>query len=85
MSPSVENWYCEQIAGGPWPFVLLLLPLAGAYVYGQSKHKLAWILIGVWLVIQIPISFVTNLLVNCSGASMQDLPPMTEEPPPQTK
>ena len=84
MPSSVENWYCEQIVAGPWPFVLLLIPLAGAYFYGQAKHKLAWILIGAWIAIQIPMSFVNNILVDCNGdaPTQRDLPPLSEEPPP---
>jgi hypothetical protein len=83
----MENWYCDQIVDGPWPFLLLLIPLAGAYFYGRGKHRLAWILIGAWMLVQFPMSFVNNFMVNCQGdaPSPQDVAPLKEEPPPQIK
>lgn len=62
---SFEGWYCDHVVAGPWPFALLALPLAGAYFYGQKKQRLAWILIGIWIPIQILMSFVNNMVVNC--------------------
>jgi hypothetical protein len=78
MNGATENWYCENIVSGPWPFLLLLLPLAGAYFYGRNKHKLGWILIGIWIAVQIPMSFVNNIVVNCAGDTP---PPPLEEAP----
>ncbi|MFY9628320.1 MAG: hypothetical protein WAK03_09255 [Methylocystis sp.] len=60
-----ENWYCEHIVGGPWSFAILIIPLVGAYYYGRGKHKLGWILIGLWLPLQIGVSYVNNLVVDC--------------------
>jgi hypothetical protein len=62
-----EIWYCDNIVSGPWPYLLLLLPLAGAYLYGQNKHRLAWYFIGAWIPLQIGISFVSNMVVTCQG------------------
>ena len=81
MPSSAENWYCEHIVSGPWPFVLLILPLVGAYLYGQSKQRLAWMLIGAWVVIQVPMSFVNNILVNCHGDAPAMEEPLSEAPP----
>ncbi len=64
-SSNLELWYCDNITSGPWPFALLALPLAGAYLYGQKKQQLAWILIGVWIPIQLAMSFVNNIVVSC--------------------
>ncbi len=62
---NLELWYCDNIVSGPWPFALLALPLAGAYFYGQSQRKLGWILIGIWIPIQVAMSFVNNVVVSC--------------------
>lgn len=56
-------WYCQNIGNSVWPFVLLALPLGGAYFYGQNQKRRAWILIGVWAVVQTVISALTNM--NC--------------------
>jgi len=79
---SAETWYCENIIAGPWPFLLLIIPLVGAYLYGRNKHRLAWTLIGFWIAIQIPMSFVNNVMVNCAGDESEP-PPMTEAVPDQ--
>ncbi len=60
-----EVWYCDNIVAGPWPFLILLLPLAGAYFYGRKQTRRGWILIGVWLPIQLGLSFTNNLVVSC--------------------
>ena len=80
----MENWYCDKIVAGPWPFVLLLIPLAGAYFYGRGKQRLAWMLIGAWILLQVPMSFVNNIVVNCQGDAPrpEDVAPLGEEPPP---
>ncbi len=85
--PNSESWYCDQIVAGPWPFLLLLIPLAGAYFYGQGKHKLAWILIGAWMLLQVPMSFVNNFMVNCQGDAPApgEVAPLNDEPPAQVK
>jgi hypothetical protein len=62
---NAEAWYCEHIATGSWPFILLVVPLIGAYLYGQNKKKLGWILIAVWATLQISFSYANNMLVNC--------------------
>lgn len=67
MPTASDSWYCEHIANGPWPFTLLLLPLFGAYFYGRGKQKLGWILIGIWLPLQITFTYVNNMVVNCPG------------------
>jgi hypothetical protein len=54
-------WYCENIGNSALPYVLLALPLGGAYLYGQKKTRLAWILIGVWAVVQTIVSGVTGM------------------------
>lgn len=56
-------WYCENIGNSVWPYVMLALPLGGAYLYGRNQKRVAWILIGVWVVVQGVISHLTNL--NC--------------------
>ncbi|ARN82786.1 hypothetical protein [Methylocystis bryophila] len=83
----MENWYCDKIVAGPWPFLLLLIPVAGAYFYGRGKRKLAWILIGAWIAIQIPMSFANNFMVNCQGDAPMpgEVAPESEEAPPQGK
>jgi hypothetical protein len=69
-----ESWYCENVVSGPWPFLLLLLPLVGSYYYGQNKRKLAWILIGVWIPIQLALSFGNNVLAHCPGDEAIETP-----------
>jgi len=80
---NMEDWYCDKIVAGPWPFVLLLIPLAGAYFYGRGKRRLAWMLIGAWILLQVPMSFINNIIVNCQEDAPS--PPLTEEAPPQIK
>jgi hypothetical protein len=65
-SEKLQLWYCDTFVNTPWQFFFLLLPLAGAYFYGQDKKKLAWILIGVWVAMQVILSFLNNLVFNCS-------------------
>jgi hypothetical protein len=77
---SAELWYCDHIVAGPWPFALLLLPLAGAYYYGRQRIKLGWILIGLWIALQIPMSFVNNIMVNCAEDAPMP-PPLSESVP----
>jgi len=74
----VEAWWCEHFVFGPWAFFLLGLPLAGAYFYGIRKQKLGWILIGLWISMQIPISYINYVKVTC----VEDAP-LSAEPPPQ--
>lgn len=58
-------WYCENIGNSILPYLLLALPLGGAYLYGQKQRRIAWILIGSWAVLQMALSGVTSL--NCMG------------------
>jgi hypothetical protein len=58
-------WYCENIGNSILPYLLLALPLGGAYLYGQKQKRIAWILIGSWAVLQLALSGVTSL--NCMG------------------
>ncbi|MBY6241195.1 hypothetical protein [Methylosinus sp. Sm6] len=58
-------WYCENIGNSTLPYVLLTLPLAGAYLYGQKKQRLAWILIGAWVVLEIAMTTTTS--IYCVG------------------
>jgi hypothetical protein len=60
-----ELWYCDYIGNSIVPFVLLALPLGGAYLYGQKQQRIAWILIGSWAVLQMGLSGFTSL--NCMG------------------
>ena len=53
---ALEVWYCDNIVAGPWPFLLLLLPLAGAYFYGRKQHRRGWMMIGVWIPIQLALT-----------------------------
>jgi hypothetical protein len=78
MPTSAEFWYCEHIANGSLPYILLGLPLLGAYLYGQNKRRFAWLFIGAWIFIQIPMSYVTHVVFNCPGA---DEPPASMEAP----
>lgn len=59
-------WYCDTFVSQPWQFFFLLLPLAGAFLYGREQKKLAWILIGVWIVIQVTFSALTNFVFSCN-------------------
>jgi hypothetical protein len=58
-------WFCDNIGNSALPYVLLAMPIGGAYLYGQKKTRIAWILIGVWVVAQVIISGLTN--ANCIG------------------
>lgn len=53
-------WYCETIGNSIAPYVLLALPLGGAYLYGQNQKRVAWILIGVWAVVQMAMSGLSS-------------------------
>jgi hypothetical protein len=66
-SDSTNLWYCDTFVNAPWQFFFLLLPLAGAYLYGRDKKKLAWTLIGAWVVVQVSFSALTNLVFACSA------------------
>jgi hypothetical protein len=59
-------WYCDTFVSTPWQFFFLLLPLIGAFLYGREKYRLAWILIGTWVFIQVTFSALTNLVFNCT-------------------
>ncbi len=66
VSESLNLWYCDTFVSTPWQFFFLILPLVGAFLYGREKYKLAWILIGTWVVIQVTFSALTNLVFNCT-------------------
>jgi hypothetical protein len=66
VSEKFNLWYCDTFVTQPWQFFFLLLPLVGAFLYGREKKKLAWILIGVWIVIQVTFSALTNFVFTCS-------------------
>jgi hypothetical protein len=70
-------WYCDKVAAGSWSYALLLLPLLGAYFYGQRKQKIGWILIGVWLPLQFGLSFVNSFVAGCLSDAA---PPGFEQP-----
>lgn len=59
-------WYCDTFVTQPWQFFFLVLPLAGAWLYGRDQKKTAWILIGIWVVIQFTFSALTNFVFNCN-------------------
>ncbi len=82
-SSNLEIWYCDNITSGPWPFALLALPLAGAYFYGQHKQKLGWILIGVWIPIQLTLSFINNIVVSCPDDVATQVMQQQQQPPQQ--
>ena len=64
---SFASWYCENITNGPWEFVLLIVPLAGAYFYGQGKKKLAWILILSWAAFHISLTAISLFVFDCNA------------------
>jgi hypothetical protein len=49
-------WYCETVGNSIAPYLLLALPLCGAYLYGQNQKRTAWILIAIWAVTQMAMS-----------------------------
>jgi hypothetical protein len=59
-------WYCDNFVAQPWQFFLLILPLVGAFLYGREKKKAGWILIGIWVVIQVGLSALTNFVFTCN-------------------
>lgn len=65
-SEKLNLWYCDTFVSSPWQFYLLIVPLIGAFLYGRGKHKLALILIGGWIVVQVTSSALTNLIFNCA-------------------
>ncbi len=59
-------WYCDNFVAQPWQFFFLILPLVGAFLYGREQKKLAWILIGIWIVVQVSLSAMTNFVFSCN-------------------
>jgi hypothetical protein len=66
VSEKLNLWYCDTFVAQPWQFVLLVVPLIGAFLYGRGKHTAGWTLIGVWVVIQVSLSALTNFVFNCN-------------------
>lgn len=66
VSEKLNLWYCDTFVTQPWQFFFLVLPLAGAFLYGRDQKKTAWILIGAWVVIQITLSGLTNFVFDCN-------------------
>ncbi|KAF2991729.1 hypothetical protein OGR47_08535 [Methylocystis sp. MJC1] len=66
VSEKLNLWYCDTFVAQPWQFFFLVLPLAGAFLYGRDQKKIAWILIGAWVVIQVTLSALTNFVFNCN-------------------
>ncbi len=66
VSEKLNLWYCDNFVSQPWQFFFLALPLLGAYLYGREKHKIAWILIGIWVTVQVTISALTNFVFTCN-------------------
>lgn len=66
VSEKLNLWYCDTFVAQPWQFFFLLLALAGAFFYGRGQHKLAWILIGVWVGVTITFSALTNFVFTCN-------------------
>jgi hypothetical protein len=60
-------WYCDNVANGIWPFLLLSVPLVGAYLYGQGKKQIAWILILAWAVIQLSSQGLSLFVFECNA------------------
>ena len=66
VSEKLNLWYCDTFVSTPWQFYFLIVPLVGAFFYGRGKYKLAWSLIGFWVVTQVIFSALTNLVFTCS-------------------
>lgn len=66
VSEKLNLWYCDTFVAVPWQFFFLILPLFGAFLYGQEKYRLAWTLIGIWIFIQMTFSALTNFVFSCS-------------------
>jgi hypothetical protein len=66
VSEKLNLWYCDTFVTQPWQFFFLIVPLFGAFLYGRGKHKLAWILIGAWIAVQVTFSALTNFVFNCN-------------------
>jgi hypothetical protein len=60
-------WYCDNISNGIWAYFLLAAPLAGAYLYGQGKKKIAWILILGWAAIHLSNQGLSLFMFNCNA------------------
>ena len=66
VSEKLNLWYCDNFVAQPWQFFLLILPLVGAFLYGRDQKKVGWILIGIWIVVQVSLSFMTNFIFSCN-------------------
>ena len=66
VSEKLNLWYCDTFVSTPWQFYFLIVPLVGAFFYGREKYKLAWSLIGFWVVTQVIFSALTNLVFSCA-------------------
>lgn len=66
VSEKLNLWYCDTFVTQPWQFFFLVLPLAGAFLYGRDQKKIALILIAVWVVIQITLAGLTNFVFDCN-------------------
>lgn len=60
------QWYCLNVADAPYTYVLLILPLVGAALYGRGKKQAGVALIALWCVLQLGISVSTLFLFQCS-------------------
>lgn len=65
VSEATNLWFCDTFVYTPWQFYFLVVPLIGAFLYGRGKHKIAWSLIGFWVVVQVGFSALSNLLFSC--------------------
>jgi len=62
----LQLWYCDNIAvAQSYQFYFMTIPVIGAYLYGQGKTKIGWVLIGVWVAAQILLSALTNVIFDC--------------------
>ena len=66
VSEKLNLWYCDTFVAQPWQFFFLILPLIGAFLYGRGKQKLGWILIGIWVFVQVVVSAATNFVFTCN-------------------
>ncbi len=66
ISEKFNLWYCDTFVSQPWQFFLLAVPLLGAFLYGRGRQKEGWILIGIWVVIQVSVSAATNFVFTCN-------------------
>jgi hypothetical protein len=66
VSEKLNLWFCDTFVNQPWQFIFMVLPLVGAFLYGRGKQKTGWILIIIWVVIQMSFTALTNFVFTCN-------------------